>query len=65
MMRGRRIVAQDEGGRVGGGWYVYNEFLCKAAGTQHYLHLTVELFPEVMERVNQAFADVIPRRNPS
>jgi integrase len=35
------------------------------AGTQHYLHLTAELFPEVMERVNQAFADVIPRRNPS
>jgi len=35
------------------------------AGTQYYLHLTAELFPEVMERVNQAFADVIPRRNPS
>ena len=34
-------------------------------GTQHYLHLTTELFPEVMELVNQAFADVIPRRNPS
>ena len=34
-------------------------------GTQYYLHLTAELFPEVMERVNQAFAVVIPRRNPS
>jgi len=35
------------------------------AGTQHYLHLTAELYPQVMERVNQTFADVIPRRNPS
>lgn len=32
------------------------------AGTQRYLHLTAELFPEVIARVNTAFADVIPRR---
>ena len=34
------------------------------AGTQYYLHLTAELFPEITERVNKAFADIIPRRNP-
>lgn len=32
------------------------------AGTQRYLHLTVELFPKVTVRVNAAFGDVIPRR---
>jgi integrase/recombinase XerD len=32
------------------------------AGTQHYLHLTAELFPEIEVRVNAAFGDVIPRR---
>jgi len=32
------------------------------AGTQHYLHLTAEFFPEVAVRVNAAFGDVIPRR---
>jgi integrase/recombinase XerD len=32
------------------------------AGTQRYLHLTAELFPEVRVRVNAAFGDVIPRR---
>lgn len=32
------------------------------SGTQRYLHLTAELFPEVMTRVNSAFGDVIPRR---
>ncbi|MDM0117896.1 tyrosine-type recombinase/integrase [Variovorax sp. J22R133] len=31
-------------------------------GTQDYLHLTVELFPEVVKRANAAFEDVIPRR---
>lgn len=31
-------------------------------GTQRYLHLTAELFPEVMARVDAAFGDVIPRR---
>jgi len=31
-------------------------------GTQRYLHLTAELFPEVMARVDAAFSDVIPRR---
>ena len=35
------------------------------AGTQYYLHLTAELFPEVTERANKAFADIIPPRNPS
>lgn len=30
-------------------------------GTQYYLHLTAELFPEVTVRVNAAFDDVIPR----
>ena len=32
------------------------------SGTQRYLHLTAELFPEVMARVDAAFGDVIPRR---
>ena len=31
-------------------------------GTQHYLHLTAELFPEIAVRSNTAFGDVIPRR---
>jgi integrase len=31
-------------------------------GTQHYLHLTAELFPEVTARADAAFGDVIPRR---
>jgi len=31
-------------------------------GTQRYLHLTAELFPEVTVRANAAFGDVIPRR---
>ena len=32
------------------------------AGTQRYLHLTAELFPEITVRTNTAFGDVIPRR---
>jgi integrase/recombinase XerD len=32
------------------------------AGTQRYLHLIAELFPEVTVRANAAFGDVIPRR---
>jgi len=32
------------------------------AGTQRYLHLTAELFPEITVRSNAAFADVTPRR---
>lgn len=32
------------------------------AGTQRYLHLTAELFPEVTSRANAAFGDVIPGR---
>jgi len=32
------------------------------AGTQRYLHLIVELFPEITVRANAAFGDVIPRR---
>jgi site-specific recombinase XerD len=32
------------------------------AGTQHYLHFTAELFPEITMRANTAFGDVIPRR---
>ena len=31
-------------------------------GTQRYLHLTAELFPEVTQRVSADFGDVIPRR---
>jgi len=32
------------------------------AGTQRYLHLTAELYPEIIRRTNAAFGDVIPRR---
>lgn len=32
------------------------------AGTQRYLHLTAELFPEISVRSDAAFGDVIPRR---
>lgn len=32
------------------------------AGTQRYLHLTAELFPEIAVRANVSFGDVIPRR---
>jgi integrase/recombinase XerD len=32
------------------------------AGTQRYLHLFAELFPEITARANAAFGDVIPRR---
>jgi integrase/recombinase XerD len=32
------------------------------SGTQHYLHLTAELFPEITARADAAFGDVIPRR---
>lgn len=32
------------------------------AGTQYYLHLTAELFPEITARAEAAFGDVIPRR---
>jgi len=32
------------------------------SGTQRYLHLTAELFPEITARANAAFGDVIPRR---
>lgn len=32
------------------------------AGTQRYLHLTAELFPQITMRANAAFGDVIPRR---
>lgn len=32
------------------------------SGTQRYLHLTAELFPEITARVNAAFGEVIPRR---
>lgn len=31
-------------------------------GTQRYLHLTAELFPEITRRTNADFGDVIPRR---
>ncbi len=31
-------------------------------GTQHYLHMTAELFPEVAARADAAFGDIIPRR---
>lgn len=34
-------------------------------GTERYLHLTAELFPEVAVRVNAAFGDIIPRSVPS
>ena len=32
-------------------------------GTERYLHLTAELFPEVAVRVNAAFGDIIPARS--
>lgn len=32
------------------------------SGTQRYLHLTAELFPEITARVNAVFGEVIPRR---
>ena len=32
------------------------------AGTQRYLHLTSEIFPEITARVQAAFGEVIPRR---
>jgi integrase/recombinase XerD len=32
------------------------------SGTQRYLHLTAEIFPDITARVNAAFGDVIPRR---
>lgn len=35
------------------------------AGTQCYLHLIAELFPEITARTNAAFGDVIPRRSGS
>ena len=38
---------------------------CSLAGTQRYLHLIAELFPEITARTSAAFGDVIPRRNGS
>jgi len=32
------------------------------SGTQRYLHLTAELFPDIIARANTAFGEVIPRR---
>ena len=32
------------------------------SGTQHYLHLVADIFPEITARVDAAFGDVIPRR---
>src|SRR5438309_6073638 len=32
------------------------------SGTQRYLRLTAEIFPEITARVNAAFGEVIPRR---
>jgi len=32
------------------------------SGTQRYLHLTAELFPEIATRLEMAFGEVIPRR---
>ena len=32
------------------------------SGTQHYLHLTAELFPEISARLDAAFAEIIPGR---
>lgn len=34
-------------------------------GTQRYLHLTAELFPQIVVRTNAEFSEVIPRRIPS
>jgi site-specific recombinase XerD len=31
-------------------------------GTQHYLQMTAELYPEIVSRSHAAFSDVIPRR---
>ena len=31
-------------------------------GTQLYLHLTADLFPEIVVRANAEFGDIIPRR---
>ena len=39
--------------------YLGHQNLC---GTQRYLHLTAELFPEITTREDAAFGDVIPRR---
>ena len=33
------------------------------SGTQHYLHLTAELFPDITINMESAVGDVIPRRN--
>jgi integrase/recombinase XerD len=33
------------------------------SGTQYYLHLTAELFPEIAARADAAFGDVSPRRS--
>src|SRR5439155_26240449 len=35
------------------------------SGTQRYLHLTAEIFPEITARSQAAFGDVIPRGNPT
>jgi len=32
------------------------------SGTQRYLHLTAEIFPEITARVERAFGEIIPRR---
>ena len=32
------------------------------AGTQRYLHMTAELFPQIVVRTNAEFSEVIPRR---
>jgi integrase len=32
------------------------------SGTQYYLHLTAELFPEIAARLDAAFGEVIPRK---
>jgi integrase/recombinase XerD len=34
-------------------------------GTQDYLQMTAELYPEIVSRSDAAFSDVIPRRRPS
>lgn len=34
-------------------------------GTQHYLQMTAELYPEIISRSEAAFSDVIPRRRTS
>ena len=40
--------------------YLWHQHL---SGTQHYLHLTAELFPEITARLEAAFGEVIPRRS--